>query len=75
MSRLMLNLRDPSLVSIRELPTTDDVNLTYVESCHPTQMSDTRGFIDNNCDNYGRVSHRPSYGYLENPRLSAGKHK
>jgi hypothetical protein len=48
MTRLMLNLRDPTFISTSERNTTSEAtaypDLTFVESHYPTQLSDGGGF-------------------------------
>ena len=47
-SRLMLNLRDPSFIPASERNAEDTTypDLTFVESHYPTQLSDRGGFAE-----------------------------
>ena len=66
MTRLMLNLRDPSLITVPTRTATEDLtnpNLTFVESHYPTMLSDRGDFVDRD---FGQEScHHHSYEGLE----------
>jgi len=67
-SRMMLNLRDPSFISASERNASEDrtlPNLTFVETHYPTQFSDRGGFTDSESRGGDEVSleldlHRPA---------------
>ena len=71
-TRLMLNLRDPTFISTSERNASEDTgypNLTFVESHYPTQFSDRGGFEESESRGGGETwiadldHHRPAGEY------------